>query len=67
MLEIYFHKIIDKLRFFKTSEDHYPWTIVGGPLSVTFSDIYMNKMEKDIVIASKYFNIKKSIFFIEGL
>ena len=27
--------------------------IIGGPLSVTFSDIYMVKMENDVVIPSK--------------
>ena len=26
---------------------------IGGPLSVTFSDIYMVKMENDVVISSK--------------
>ena len=28
---------------------------MGGPLSVTFSDIYMVKMENDVVIPSKSF------------
>ena len=26
---------------------------MGGPLSVTLSDIYMNKMENDIVLPTK--------------
>ena len=26
---------------------------MGGPLSVTLSDIYMKKMEKDIVVPTK--------------
>ena len=26
---------------------------MGGPLSVTLSDIYMNKMESDIVVPTK--------------
>ena len=36
-------------RFLKQADD----CTMGGPLSVTFSDIYMVKMENDAVIQSK--------------
>ena len=59
MFETDFQKVVDKLtteytfkfnnRFLKQVDG----CTMGGPLSVTFSDIYMVKMENDVVIPSK--------------
>ena len=37
---------------------------IGGPLSVTFSDIYMVKLENDVVIPSKLIFYHR---FVDGI
>ena len=55
----YFKRLLTKLAAevaFTINKDFYKQTdgcTMGGPLSVTLSDIYMNKMEKDIVVPTK--------------
>ena len=51
MFETDFQKIIDKTCYRKLKQ--VDGCTMGGPLSVTFSDIYMVKMENDVVIPSK--------------